>query len=249
MSSSLGHLVDEAVWQAACALAGELLCDDELRAFCTGLDDAEWNGVHRARPRPSTPPADLVARATALFAGRPFTWHLGAGSDPAMGAALADLPFEEEEPGMVATLDHRHETMLRPPSGVELVAVSTDEQLRDWVEVLAGGPGQEALTAVRRPAALGGPAPHVLAVVGGKPVGCAAVFLTEAAAVVDHVVTARQARNRGIGTLLTRWALATAHRAGQHTAVLTASPQGEGIYERFGFRAASVVRRYRSPAA
>jgi hypothetical protein len=40
-------------------------------------------------------------------------------------------------------------------------------------------------------------------------------FLTGPAAVVDHVVTVPEARNRGIGTLLTGWASATAHRHGQ----------------------------------
>jgi GNAT superfamily N-acetyltransferase len=249
MTRSLGTLVDEAVWLAAGALAGEVLADhDELRAVCTGLDDAEWNGVYRARPRRGTSPADLVARATALFAGRPFTWHLGAGSDPAVEAALADLPFEEEEPGMIATLDSCHETAPAPPRGVQLVAVTTDEQLRAWVGVLTGGPGHAGLAAIRRPAALGGLAPHVLALVDGQSVGCAAVFLTEAAAVVDHVVTAAPARHRGIGTLLTHWAVATAYRSGHRTAALTASPQGRGIYERLGFRTVSVIRRYRSVA-
>jgi ribosomal protein S18 acetylase RimI-like enzyme len=247
MTLAPGTLVDEAVWQAAGALAGEVLRDDEeLRAVATELDDAEWNGVYRARPRAGTAPVELVARATALFAGRPFTWHLGANSDPAMQGALADLPFEEQEPGMVATLDARHGSVPQPPAGVELVTVTTEEQLRDWAGVLTGGPGHEGLAAVRRPAALGGTAPHVLALLDGHPVGCAAVFLTDAAAVVDHVVTAHQDRHRGIGTLLTRWALATAYRSGQRTAVLTASPQGQGIYERLGFRTVSVVRRYRS---
>jgi GNAT superfamily N-acetyltransferase len=248
MTPALGTLVDEAVWQAARTLAGEVLRDDdELRAFGTGLD-AEWNGVHRARPRPGTSAADLVARTTALFAGRPFTWHLGAASDPAVEAALADLPFEEEEPGMVAALDDPSVTVSAPPPGVELAVVTTGEQLRTWVGVLSGGPRREGLPATRRPAALGAPAPHVLALVDGLPVGCAAVFLTETAAVVDHVVTARQARNRGIGTLLTQWALATAYRSGHRTAVLTASPQGRGIYQRLGFRTVSIVRRYRSVA-
>jgi ribosomal protein S18 acetylase RimI-like enzyme len=268
MEPSSGILVDEGVWQAA-ALVGQVLRDtDELRAVTTGLDDGEWNGVYRARPEPGTAPASLVARATALFAGRPFTWHLGSDSDPAVEAALANLPFEEQEPGMVATLDDRCATLPTAPAGVQLAAVATDEQLRTWVEVLAGGPGHEQLAVVRGPAALGGPAspsapvpapapaptparahvaaPHVLALLDGHPVGCAAVFLTGVGAVVDHVTTARTARNRGIGTLLTRWALATAYRRGQRVALLTASPQAQGIYERLGFRTVSVVRRYRS---
>lgn len=240
-------LVDEAVWRATLTLAGEVLQDDdELRAFRTGLDDAEWNGVHRARTRPGTTAARLRARATELFAGTPFTWHLGATSTPDVEPALAGLPFEEQEPGMVADLSRVDDAPPTSPDGVELLPVTTGDELATWVEVLTGGRPDRGLAEVRRPAALGGPAPHVLAVAAGRAVGCAAVFLTDPAAVVDHVVTASDARNRGIGTLLTRWALTTARQAGHRTAALTASPSGQSIYTRLGFRPVSIVRRYRS---
>ncbi len=250
-----GTLVEEAIWEAARAQAREILHDDdELRSLTTGVPDAEWNGIYRARPRPATPARDLVARATALFAdlGLPFTWHLGPDTDPGIEAALqaAGLTFEEEEPGMLVALDHRHSGPPRVPANIELVPVSTAEQLDLWAAVLTGcGPAHHPLAEARRRAALdtGGAAraPHVLAIADGHPVGCAAVFLTGHGAVVDHVVTVPEARHRGIGTLLTAWALGTAHLEGQRTAVLTASPQGRGIYARMGFRVVSVVRRYR----
>ena len=51
-------------------------------------------------------------------------------------------------------------------------------------------------------------------------------------------------RGRGIGTALTSAVLAAGRDAGASIAVLTASPDGAGIYRRLGFAEQRVVRRF-----
>ena len=95
--------------------------------------------------------------------------------------------------------------------------------------------------------------PHLLAILDGTPVGCAAVLVGDGrggrppAAWVEDVVTTAAVRRRGVGACVTRACLDLARSRGLDRAALTASPDGHRIYRRLGFRERCRVVRYRYP--
>ncbi len=264
-SLAVRELVDDALWSVHRDGAAEVLRDDDrARSATTRVDDAEWNGVLRARPAPGQTPDELVQELLAPYVrtATAMLWHTDGDVDPGLEAALraAGLTVVEQEPAMVADLDPIAVAVEAPP-GVVVQEVDDLVGLRAWMCVLLGldpraeaavpervRPRLSALVAARAGVALPGGdrhAPHLLATADGLPVGCAAVFTSGPAAVVDHVVTARPWRGRGIGTALTRAAMAAGSAAGHDRAVLTASPDGVGILRALGFTPVGDVRRYR----
>jgi GNAT superfamily N-acetyltransferase len=177
------------------------------------------------------------------FGSTPFLWEawpeLNDGRDDAALRA-AGLTFQEEEPLMTMPLP-------TPPIGdTALVAdVTADDRIHDWLRVWIGDESlpdmPDMATALRL---AGGAGRYLLLTVDGVPAACAAVFVAEGAAAVEHVVTRSDLRGRGYGTGITVATLQHAHAMGARRAVLTASPEGEGIYRRLGFRPVTSVRRY-----
>ena len=70
----------------------------------------------------------------------------------------------------------------------------------------------------------------------GVPVGCAQLFLGAGAAGIYDVAVLPGWRGRGLGAALTAHLLLDARRLGANLAILHASPMGEGVYLRLGFR-------------
>lgn len=91
---------------------------------------------------------------------------------------------------------------------------------------------------------------HFLALHSGRVVGCSAAVVAGVSAAVEHVIVAAEWRSRRIGTRLTEAALDRAVLGGAKTCVLTASPEGEGLYRRLGFSEVCRVQSYgRRPVA
>jgi ribosomal protein S18 acetylase RimI-like enzyme len=90
------------------------------------------------------------------------------------------------------------------------------------------GPG---LAAIRDPAARA-----YVALQDGEPVVAAGTVLSEGDAGVVFVGTLPSARGRGLASELMRHALREARAAGAETTSLEASPMGEPVYARLGYR-------------
>jgi GNAT superfamily N-acetyltransferase len=258
-------LVDEAAWAALQPYRdapGVVVADaGGVRWFRTRIGYEGFNGVLSAR-LPEAGLAGAVERALGPFreAGLPLLWHLGPTSSPpvlARALAAAGLTHYEDEPGMVADLRD-----LGPPPAVpaalEVRQVGDEDDLAAWARVLAAAPpGADvgSLVELRAPGALGPdpPAPHLLGLLDGAPVACAAVHVggrrdgPAPAAWLEQVVTPAGARRLGVGTALTHACLALARARGLGRAALTASPDGAGIYRRLGFRDRCTVTRYLGP--
>jgi ribosomal protein S18 acetylase RimI-like enzyme len=243
------RLVEETVWEGFrvyAAAPGVELCDTaELRRVVTGAGYEGLNGVLRAPP-------DDVAAALEPFRRRsvPMLWHAGPLDGCELDEALlaAGLRAYEEEPAMVAALADVPHTG-DAPAGFAVVPVREEHELRTWVQVWTGSTAAtlpDRLVELRGAAGLGEEAAfeHLLGTLDGEPVATAAVAHGSDAAEIQHVVTLESARRRGLGTAMTAAALELARRRGHTTAVLTASELGVGLYERLGFRRVGLVRRY-----
>lgn len=205
------------------------------------------NGVFIA-PGTAAVPVEDAQRTFQRF-GVPALWHIGeaAGQVPGREAdPIAHCPgfsFYEEEPLMSTTVG-RYE--LPHVDGLSILPVHGAAGIRDWVRIWSGRPVVSTSDTTVRARLGAAPAfVHLLAVLRGEAVGCAAAFVgLPSGSEVQHVVTVPGVRGRGIGTALTVAALRSIAARGAGTAVLTASPDGLGIYRRLGFRTVGAVRRY-----
>ena len=84
----------------------------------------------------------------------------------------------------------------------------------------------------------------VTARLDGEVVGVAAAFMTDGAVGVYGVATALRHRRRGIGEMLTSWAVNAGVRLGARFAYLQPSDLGQPLYARMGFRDVGGYRKY-----
>ena len=243
------EIVEETVWEAFAAYrasATATVVDTEaIRLAITGVPYAGLNGVFRARGLS----AAAVEETLLLFRQRgvPMLWHIGPQSDPEVETLVtsAGLELDEEEPGMFAPLDTLAQTAAAP-TGLRIEPVRDLETLGRWVDILSGGRVVEETVPLRAALGLGASAAcqHLIGYLDDEAVATAAVYRGRRASEIQHVVTLDQHRRRGIGTAITAAALELARRHGNGCAVLTASPDGEGIYSRLGFVTVCSVRRF-----
>ena len=217
-----------------------------------GVPDATFNAVVAARF-----PAEAVdAQIEAVLAhfrrwARPVTWHIGPSTRPAdLGDRLSahGLVHEEDEPGMAVALDPAPASP-PAPAGLTIEAVRDARGLADWVAVWlfpVPATGRRRALDVLCRRGLGDALPwrYYVGRLAGAPGDTAEPLTTAGAAAVHHVVTLPPPRRRGIGAAMTAHALREARGRGCRVGVLTASPDGRGLYHRLGFRAYCQFRRY-----
>ncbi|WP_348789383.1 GNAT family N-acetyltransferase [Leifsonia sp. NPDC080035] len=215
---------------------------DGLAWFATGAPADELNGVLRAE-------ASRLPEAEAAVVGVPALWHSWPGHeryDIERELLARGFAFVEEEPLMTRELPAPVEVAVEPAAvaGVRIRPATTTADLRAWATVWLGSDPDPAVVAALAEAPT---ATYLLAETSGRAVGCAAAVTAGDAVAVEHVVTDADHRGRGIGTALTAAVLAAGVAAGASTALLTASPDGAGIYRRLGFASRRPVRRFTRP--
>ncbi|MEQ9258696.1 MAG: GNAT family N-acetyltransferase [Roseovarius sp.] len=82
-----------------------------------------------------------------------------------------------------------------------------------------------------------GEAHHVLAVLGGVPVGCARLLVSGETGKIGRVCVLKAERGKGIGAALVSAAVAHLQALGLRRAELGAQTYALGLYEKLGFRA------------
>lgn len=235
--------------------------DDDLLWIRGGEPFASRNHVLRLRMR-TDGFEDRVHAVCSIFApdSLPVTWWVGPPSRPAdVGGRLRALGLHEEEPefGMILDLAAPLPS-LELRAGTTLDAVDDPDELEAWLDVMAAGYGWPAdgskhafyrrlyLRDLAERTVLRG---HFLVRDGGTAVAASSLFLAGGHAFVTNIATIPGARGRGLGTLATLATLRRARQLGYHAAVLTASVDGRGLYQRLGFREYGVLERYVADAS
>jgi ribosomal protein S18 acetylase RimI-like enzyme len=136
-----------------------------------------------------------------------------------------------------------------PVPELEIHPVRDDTDLRVWMRVWACGAPPEVEQRwydVYRQLPYGpdGDLRMFVGYLAGQPVATCYLHRTGSVAAVHYVVTIPSHRRRGIGAAVTHAALRHARAAGCRFAVLTASPDGLGVYRRLGFRECSRVATF-----
>jgi ribosomal protein S18 acetylase RimI-like enzyme len=225
---------------------------DDLVVVDSGLPCDTFNLVCRARLAPDAAPA-RIRTAIDHFAqvGRPFSWWLCPGDQPAdLSERLlaAGLQPAESALAMSAGLDRLQTSEL--PANLQIRRVRTPAQLHDFAQLLAAGapPDPQVLRfyALAAPALLAADSPLWLYVGYLEEIPVATAEATVAGGVVGlyNIVTLAAYRRRGFGSALTLQPLLDAHAQGHRTAVLQAAADGVSIYTRIGFAPFGQITEY-----
>jgi ribosomal protein S18 acetylase RimI-like enzyme len=216
---------------------------DGLVLWATASDfPVSLNGVVRLDP--STAPEAVLQTAEEWFGarGRGYTVNVVDGADD-------DLRRAAEDAGLVVLRDSPQMVCDTPIEGpppaddVTLVWARSPEQIEAFAELVdtayqsLGAPAgaiRPTIAAYQR--VLEPNMEVVLAVVDGRPVATAMVLLSHGIAGVYYVGTLEAARGRGLGELVTRTVTNRAFDRGVAVVGLQASPMGEPIYRRQGYR-------------
>jgi hypothetical protein len=226
--------------------AGEIVERGGILLYATASDFPSLaNGAFRLDPRV---PADrVIDAADAWFAERGRGWSLGTTSwadgdrDLIEAATARGLVAAVDMPGMVC--DERLPDAI-PPDGVELRVVSGGSDAAAFVAMI-----DQAYTSLGLPAgvlaALAGDAATMIppchevtvgAFENGAFLSGAQVLFSHGIAGVYAVGTAESGRGRGLAELVTRAVTNLGFDGGAPLVTLQASPMGESIYRRMGYR-------------
>jgi GNAT superfamily N-acetyltransferase len=215
------------------------------------------NAVLRARLDTNTPRA--IEAALAPFARRrvPMCWIVGPRSEPPdLGIHLRHhgLTPGGTQTGMAAGIGDAAADAQGPPDGLEIREVLDRGDLERWRVPVRRAFGFPPLVDEAVIAAIGAHALErrdvrcFLGLLGGEPVAASMLAPAGGVAGVYNVATLPSVRRRGIGTALTRAAMAAARADGHRWAVLLAEPAGEGIYRALGFEPLCRVETWLWPA-
>jgi ribosomal protein S18 acetylase RimI-like enzyme len=215
-------------------------------ACCWTLSDLPFplfNSVVRARFGAADADAGIEARIRACETRAvPMLWWTGPGTTPTdLGERLLRRGFLLE-PAFGMTADLSAPVEPRHGAAVEVTEVESEAALTEWSEVLCaafGAPPAFGTAFSQLTLALGlGPSSsfrHFLARHDGEPVATASVFFGAGVAGIYDVATLPDRRRQGLGTAVTRAALAAARAGGARQAILHASAAGAGVYRSLGF--------------
>lgn len=191
--------------------------------------------------------------------GLPFLWAVGPGDrPPQLREKLLAAGFEEGwAPAMAMNLDELPRDSARAELSIE--TVSTDDELRVFARTLNAGDFQapeaveRAIPALLRPtASSSSDEPDLRCFVGyrnGVPVATSLRFLSNGVVGIYGVATVPEARRRGFGAAMTVAALQDGRSQGYGVGVLLATPMGEPVYQRLGFRELYRVGEFHSPVS
>ena len=135
-------------------------------------------------------------------------------------------------------------------SGVELAEVGSESEVDAFADVhraarIEAGQESDSVQHYASRTVLLDPRVHAfVAYFDGTPAACAMAFRHEDSAGLFWVATKTEARNRGLGALVSSAATRAAFQSGARSVTLTATALGAPVYRRLGFEQFSTRARY-----
>ena len=220
-----------------------------LLAADSGTDCDTFNCILGARlPDHGADPE--IRAAIAGYGGRPFSWWVAPGDTPAgLGRLLeaAGLRAAEAELAMSRPLPAPPPA----PGGLRIERVCSASGVRDFARVLAANwrpPDARVVAHLEKATALllhpDCPLRLHVGYLRSEAVATAEATLTGDTVGLYNIATLASHRRRGYGSAMTLAALRDAHTAGAVVAVLQASADGAGLYQRLGFTPFGTITEY-----
>lgn len=231
--------------------------DGSLLLVDTLLNCDTFNVVSAARLKPETA-REQIEGVLQYFerANRAFTWWTGPADSPShLRELLTDAGLEQG--GVDVAMRLELQDLKEPPlvPSVQIERVRSSQQLSDFANIVAQNwnpPDQELLRfyQIVSEVLLREEAPLWLYVASVEGVPVATSQLTFGGGIVGvyNVCTLVPFRRRGIASALLGASLKDARESGYHHAILQASREGFGVYERLGFYETGAYVEYKPPA-
>lgn len=227
---------------------------DGVALYASGLPIAFFNQVAIEDDRAAA--AGLASAVAAIREhGRPFLVHLRRGADDRFAPLLEELglvlpaghpPF----PGMA--LHPIGHSRTSDPDGHDIRRVTDQAGMEDHIRTLARGFGmpEEFLREILPEDTWLQPGNAVyVGYTDGEPVTTGFGVRTGTTIGVYNISTIESARRRGLGAAITERVGADGAAAGCDVAILQASPMGQPVYERIGYRTVVEYDGYTEPEA
>lgn len=222
---------------------GRLDESEEMIRFSTGLPSPMFNGVARTR----------IGTVSGQLLEQPFFWWTGPQSSPAdlddRLEAAGLKPAGRNWPGMAMALADIDEEQAAP-EGVEIEPVSGERELERWGPVFCAAHDLPPWSAdawfesARRLGFRDLPWQHWIARLDGEPAGVGVTHTGGGVIGLYGIGTLPTARRRGVGSALTLVPMLQARDEGFRAAILHATPDGERLYPRLGFREYCRISRF-----
>jgi GNAT superfamily N-acetyltransferase len=222
---------------------GRLEESEDMIRFSTGLPSPMFNGVARTR----------VETVSPNLLDQPFFWWTGPQSAPAdVDDRLEAAGLREAGrnwPGMAMALADIDETQATP-EGVTVERAQSETELELWGRVfwaahdLPPWAADSWLEAASRLRFRELPWEHWVATIDGEPAGIGISYTGGGVVGLYGIGTLLAARRRGVGSALTLVPMLAARDEGFHAAILHATPDGERLYPRLGFREYCGISRF-----
>lgn len=232
----------------------DLRVEDDVLWFTSSIADPLFNGAAGARFEPR----NAVRRANAVLDrlidhGHPFLWWLTPNTRSAeLEQALADRGLTAEQANTAMTLDLTASALLdeAPPPGVTLEPM-TDANVDELSLTMLDGfamPHElaEAYKGLLTARTTDRVSLHnVLARLHGEPVGAGSVVVTDnEIAGLYNIAVRDEARGRGVGRAVTIELMRIGAERGCSQSILHATPMGEPVYAKVGYRPAGEIKLY-----
>lgn len=234
---------------------GERYDGSDLKWVYTGRP--ALNRVVGARLRPAEADARIIDVLTRFRTwGASVTWLTGPSTQPDdLQRRLQAHGFARQDDWIGMALDlsgfnERSGAPRGPPAGL-VVREAVDEATAEvWLQTISAGfrlppAARETFRALPVRGGAGAPWRRYVGFMNGRPVSTATLFCGGEVAGVYLVATVPRARGQGLGSALTRHALAAARAGGHELAVLQATPAVQDLYRKVGFSACCTIGVYR----
>jgi GNAT superfamily N-acetyltransferase len=246
----------EALCASFAAIPGATVEDrPEGLRYAAPVPSPMFNGVARVRLAPESVDG-AIAAARAFFAarGQPrFFWWAGPATEPSdLGARLLAAGFApswDAVPGMARDLASLPADPATPPAfAIERVAdpraLATWGRVFNAIFAMPEWAGRSWVEATRRAGLARARWCHYLGLLDGAPVATATLVPGAGVAGLYNVGVLPAARRLGIGAAITLAPLRDARALGYGVGILHASPEGDPLYRRLGFREYCRVSRF-----
>ena len=198
------------------------------------------------------PAVEVITRAKSWFQShaRDFTIYTYGEQDRDLEEQLCSAQVQQLFDTPVMVLDSEV-TLPDIPTSVEIRVAANEKEILDMRYV--NSLGFETLEVPREHTEAIFEVPHRLlcpkiityiAYLDGQPVSTAMAIMTELVAGIYWVSTTPQARGRGLSTICTSLASNAGLKRGARVAILQASPMGESVYRRIGYRSVARMKCY-----
>jgi len=216
------------------------------RVTLSAPEHAPFNCVHLARLTPENV-HNKIDETVEYFKSRklPIQWSTGPSTRPIdLGEHLQAHGFTKvsDTPGMAVELESMNEDFPELP-GFTIKPVKDVETLKDWIQAATEGFGlkqstSELLFDIESKLGFSEHLPRrsYVGYLDGKPVSNSLLLMTSGVAGLFAVSTIKDARRRGIGTLISLAPLKEARESGYKVGVVHSSQMGYGVYRKLGFQ-------------